>query len=209
MAGPSISAVIPALNEEGRIGAVVRGCLPYVDEVVVVDDGSADGTAREAEAAGARVFRNDANLGYIGSVKRGFREARGEILVTLDADGEHRVGDIPALVVPIMEGNADLVFGMRAHVPRPSERLINRIVRGRAGGLADTGTGFRAVRRELALRLELRGRCTCGVLVLEAVALGGRPAGVPSETRSVRKPRRVAWGHLPQLLRVAWLLLRS
>ncbi len=187
---------------------MVREALTYADEVVVVDDASSDDTGARAEAAGARVLRNEGHLGYIGSIKRGFREARGEVVVTMDADGEHRTEDIPALTAPVLEGRADLVFGVRDAVPRPSERLINRLVRRRAGGIPDTGSGLRAVRRGLALQLELRGRCTCGILVLEAVSRGARVEGVPSSTRHVPKPRRVAWGHVPQLLTVLGRLIR-
>jgi glycosyltransferase involved in cell wall biosynthesis len=201
--------VIPAYNESARIAQVVEGALEHADEVVVVDDASNDLTATRAEAAGARVVRNVDNLGYIGSIKRGFREAEGDVIVTLDADGEHRTEDIPLLVDPVTEGRADLVFAVREHVPRPSERLINAMVRKRAGGIPDTGSGFKAIDRELALQLELRGRCTCGIFALEAVARGATVKGVRSDTRHVRKPRRVAWGHLAQLFIVLGRMIRN
>jgi glycosyltransferase involved in cell wall biosynthesis len=205
----AVSAVIPARNEAERVSDVVTQTLSYVDEVLVVDDASTDDTSGDAKAAGARVLRNETNLGYIASIKRGFNEASYGIVVTLDADGEHDPKDIPALVAPIIGGDADLVFGARDRVPRASERLINRLVRGRAGGITDTGTGFRALRRSLALELELDGRCTCGILALEAVALGARLASVPSNTRGVGKPRRMMWGHIGQTFRVLGMLLRT
>jgi len=200
-----ISVVIPAHNEATRVGDVVCGALAFADEVIVVDDGSSDGTALVAEAAGARVVRQ-ANAGYIAAVKRGFCQASGAVVVTMDADGEHRAKDIPRLVSPIVEGKADLVLGRRGWIARPSERFLNWLTRLRVPQVHDTGTGFRALRRELALRLQLRGRCICGVSVLEPAALGARVAEVPIELDRVQKPRRVAWFHLPQVWYVvAWL----
>jgi len=199
-----ITVVIPAYNEASRIGEVVRSAADYADEVLVVDDGSADQTATVAEAAGARVIRQ-ANGGYISAIKQGFRGARGEIVVTMDADGEHRAEDIPLLLAPILEGRADLVLGRRPQIARPSERFLNWLT-SFAVKVSDSGTGFRALRRNLALKLELRGRCICGISVLEPAALGARIAEVPINLRHVNKPRRTAWFHLPQVWYVArWL----
>lgn len=199
----NVSVVIPAYNEAARIGPVVRAASQYANEVIVVDDGSSDGTARVAKAAGARVVRQ-ANAGYIAAVKRGFREARGEIVVTMDADGEHRAGDIPRLVQPIRDDEADLVLGARPHIARLSERFLNRLTRLRVRGVGDTGSGFRALRRDLALRLKLHGRCICGISVLEPAALGARITEIPIALSRTDKPRRVAWFHLPQM----WYVLR-
>ncbi|MFW5898715.1 MAG: glycosyltransferase family 2 protein, partial [Candidatus Saliniplasma sp.] len=165
-----ISAVIPAYNEEERIEEVLLETKEYVDEIVVVDDASLDGTPRIA-CKHAELMVNPKNLGYIESLKKGFIRAKGDIIVTLDADGEHDPSYIPKLVKPIQEGKADLVFGSRSKIHRPSERLISKLVRSKAG-IYDTGTGFRALRSELAKRLKLPGYCTCGTLVLEALYQG-------------------------------------
>jgi glycosyltransferase involved in cell wall biosynthesis len=196
--------VIPAYNEATRIGGVVRRASTVADEVIVVDDGSTDNTAAVAEAAGARVVRQT-KAGYIAAIRRGFREVRGEVVVTMDADGEHDPKDIPRLVTPILENRADLVLGRRARIPRLSERFLDWLARLRVPQAHDTGTGFRALRRELALKLQLRGRCICGISVLEpVVALGARVAEVPIQLARVEKPRRIAWFHLPQV----WYVLR-
>lgn len=197
-----ISVIIPAYNEALRIGAVVCDAAEYADEVLVVDDGSDDDTAVVAEAAGARVIRQE-NAGYIAAIKRGFREARGDIVVTMDADGEHRAEDIPRLVAPILENEADLVLGVRSYIPRPSERFLNWLTNLKVR-VRDSGTGFRALRRALALKLELNGCCICGISVLEPAALGARIAEVSIELREVDKPRRIAWFHVPQM----WFVLR-
>lgn len=204
-----VSAVIPAYNEGGRVGQVVREALRYVDEVIVVDDGSSDRTWEEAAAAGARVVANELSKGYIGAIRTGFKKARGEIVVTLDADGEHDPADIPKLVEPITSGQADLVLGRRGYVPRPSERFLNWLARRRVPQVRDTGTGFRALRTDLARNLQLRGRCTCGIFVLEAVARGAKVAEVSVRERPPVSPkrRRVMWEHIPQTLYVLrWLL---
>ena len=201
------TVVIPAYNEAPRIAETVRRAREYADEVLVIDDGSADGTVEEAERAGARVIRQN-HGGYIGAIKRGFREAQGEIVVTMDADGEHRAEDIPRLVAPILEGKADLVLVQRPQIARLSERFLNWLTNLRVK-VSDSGTGFRALRRDLAVRLELRGKCICGISVLEPMAMGSRIAEVPIEWTQVEKPRRIAWFHIPQVWYVLrWLIRR-
>ena len=124
----------------------------------------------------------------------------------MDADGEHRPEDIPRLAAPILSGEADLVLGGRSHIARISERFLNRLTRLRVKGVSDTGTGLRAMRRDLALQLRLEGRCICGVSVLEAAALGARITEVPIQLTGIEKSRRVAWYHGPQLFHVLrWL----
>jgi len=203
-----VSAVIPAYNEAARIGETVRRVAEFVDEVIVVDDGSNDGTAEAAQAAGARVVRQPANRGYIAAIKRGFAEAEGEVVVTIDADGEFPAEAIPALVAPIEQGEADMVQGARNVIPRLSERFLNWLAN-RAAPVGDSGTGLRALRRDLAQRLEIRGVCICGVLSLEAWTRGARIAEVPVGVQHIVKPRRIAWYHLRQVFHLLpWLVKR-
>lgn len=204
-----ITVVIPAHNEATCVGDVVRAAARYADEVVVIDDGSTDGTAEAAEAAGARVIQQEGKAGYIAAIKRGFREASGDVVVTMDADGEHRAEDIPRLVKPILEDKADLVLGYPPHFVRPSERFLNWLTNFRVK-VKNSSVGFRAIRRELALKLKLEGRCICGISVLEPAALGARIAEVPVELASVDKPRRIAWFHILQVWYILrWLVRRS
>jgi len=116
---PKITArgcvIIPAYREGGRIGAVVAGVLPYLPHVIVVDDGSPDGTADEAGQAGALVIRHATNLGKGAALDTGFRAAREqgfEFVVTMDGDGQHAVSDLPAFMesysrtgTPVLVGN--------------------------------------------------------------------------------------------------------
>ncbi len=192
--------------EEARIASTIAGARPYVDEVLVIDDGSLDETARRARVAGARVISLDKNQGYIAAVKRGFIEASGEILILLDGDGEFPADQIPELMDPILAGKADMVQGKRPSIPRPSERLINWLANLKAP-VGDSGTGFRAIRRDLAVMLELDGVCICGVFSLEVVAHGGRIIEVPIRLQAVDKPRRIAYYHINQFFRlIPWLI---
>jgi len=195
-----VTVVVPSYNEADRIGETVRE-LTRTNSVLVVDDGSTDGTASEAERAGATVVQQPRNMGYIAALKRGFREASSEIIVTFDADGEHRPSDIPQLVQPIKDDELDLVLGARATIPRPSERLLNEMARLKID-VQDSGSGFRALRRSLALDLDLDTACTCGTLVLEAAMNGARIGELPIETRTVQKPRGIAWQHGMQFFHV-------
>lgn len=205
--GSCVSAVIPAYNEGRRIAPVIIGTRPHVDEVIVVDDGSDDGTGLVARQNGARVLRRERG-GYLGAIKAGCAAATGDLVVTLDADGEHDPRDIPRLLVPLRENRADLVLGRRPRIDRPSERLITWLA-GWKVPVADTGCGFRALRRSLALSLTFPGRCICGASVLEAHSLGARIVEVPIGLRTINKPRRIAWGHLYQLAVVLRLLIRG
>lgn len=190
------------------MGATVRAVLPYVDEVLVIDDGSLDATGAAAAAAGARVLRQAANGGYLAAIRRGFAEAAGEIVVLIDADGEFAAECIPALVEPIRAGRADMVQGHRDRVPRPSERVLTWLA-ARRGPVGDSGTGLRGLRTELARRLQLRGMCICGIFALEVMHLGGRIEEVRITLRQTDKARRIAWLHGRQLLYLLpWLLKR-
>jgi len=177
-----ISAVIPAHNEMNSIADVVRSCKRYCDEVIVVDDGSTDETSEVSRAAGARVIRNEVNLGIVRATEIGLRNASGEVVVTLDADGQHDPSEIPRIVRPIILGDADLVLGTRAEIPSLSEQLIARLVSLRVE-CRDVGTGYRAFRRDLAQQIRLGGFCLCGSLVLEAWRQGARITEVPIRIR--------------------------
>ena len=113
---PLIVVAIPAYNAAGSVGAVVERASAFADEVVVIDDGSADGTAARAREAGATVVVHDRNRGYGGALKTAFREAaarNARNLVVVDADGQHDPADIPTLVETGRHERADIVIGSR------------------------------------------------------------------------------------------------
>ncbi len=203
-----VTAVVPAHNEAARIAVTVSELRHHVDEVVVVDDRSEDGTGEAARRAGARVIRNVVRLGYVGAVKRGFAAASGSIVVTVDADGEMPVERIAELIAPIVAGHADMVQGHRSHVPRLSERLVSCIA-GIGAPVGDSGTGFRALTTKLARDLEIPGTCICGSLALEASARGARVVEIRVVTRPLGdRRRRVAWSHVGQAVLVARMAVR-
>ena len=203
---PRITAVIPARNEAARIVDTLNAVRRHVDEIIVVDDASTDRTAELARAAGARVFQHDTNRGYIEAIKCGFREASGDIVVTLDADGEFFPEDIPRLLGPIVDGQADMVQGHRDHIPRPSERFLTWLAR-RKADVGDSGTGLRALRTSLAQSLDLKGACICGVFALEVLSKSARIAEISISLRPTEKPRKIAWFHLRQVFFILpWLL---
>jgi glycosyltransferase involved in cell wall biosynthesis len=160
-------AIVPARDEAGSIAAVVReiDALDPGLEVVVIDDGSTDRTAAEAEAAGAHVVRLPFNLGIGGAVQTGFRYAYAhafELAVRLDGDGQHDPSELPKLVAPVIAGEADIVVGSRfvgeASYRPPLARRIGIVVFSRVVSLltrqrvTDPTSGFQALnRRAIAL----------------------------------------------------------
>jgi glycosyltransferase involved in cell wall biosynthesis len=150
----SVSVVIPAFNEGAAIASVVsalRGAGAW-REIIVVDDGSADGTEAAARDAGATVLRHPYNKGNGAAVKTGIRAASGEYVLIIDGDGQHRPADAVRLVDRL--GEYDLAVGARAGSTQatPVRRLGNNLLNWLAGYLAgrpipDLTSGFRGARR--------------------------------------------------------------
>jgi glycosyltransferase involved in cell wall biosynthesis len=148
------SVVIPAFNEADVIGDVIAGLVRSAawHEILVIDDGSSDGTGAAAEAAGARCIRHPYNKGNGASVKSGIRAATGEYILIIDADGQHHPEDAARLVSRL--GEYDLVIGARAHATQATlgRRLGNHLLNGLASYLTgrpipDLTSGFRAASR--------------------------------------------------------------
>ena len=111
-----VLAAIPCFNEAGFIADVVKGVRKFVPEVVVIDDGSTDGTVEAAQLAGAFVIKHPAQQGAGAATKTAFLTAMErdvDILVTLDGDAQHDPDDLPAVLAPALEGRADIVIGSR------------------------------------------------------------------------------------------------
>ena len=162
---PRVLCVVPALNESDSISGVVRGLIERGFDVLVVDDGSLDGTAQLASAAGARVIRMPFNVGIGGAVQTGYlaAEAGGyDVAVQVDADGQHPVDQVDLLVRTLIDRQHDLVVGSRfveATAYRPTRMrgvgigfLKLLLMRATDARLTDTTSGFRAAgRRAIAL----------------------------------------------------------
>lgn len=152
--GIPISVVLPAKNESKTIGTVLgllRETLAAA-EIIVVDDGSGDGTADCASAAGASVLQHPYSLGNGAAIKTGARHARGHVLVFMDSDGQHDPADIPRLLAKLDEGYAMAVGARRldTHASlgrRIANQFYNRLASWMTGyRIEDLTSGFRAVR---------------------------------------------------------------
>ena len=161
-----ILAGIPAYNEAGYIGSVVLQTRQYVNEVLVVDDGSSDNTARIAELAGATVIRHHENKGYGAAIQSILAEANKrnpDVLILLDADSQHNPNEIPILIKPISEG-FDLVIGSREAQKdkTPAYRRIGQKILLRSTrfasktNISDSECGFRAFSKRAISELELK-----------------------------------------------------
>ena len=143
-------AAIPCYNEGLAIGSVALKAKRYVDEVLVVDDGSIDDTVEVAEAAGATVVAHEVNNGKGRAVKNALRyavEHNFDALVLLDGDGQHDPNEIPQLLVPLIKDTADIVIGFRSFDQMPAYRRVGRAVLDHATGgpVRDSQCGFRAL----------------------------------------------------------------
>lgn len=157
-APPSVTVVVPAFNEGASIGSVVtalRSAAPW-HEVLVVDDGSTDGTGQAARDAGARVIAHPYNKGNGAAVKTAIRGADSEWIVVFDADGQHRPDDAIRLAARL--GEYDLVVGARSAETQATtaRRLGNAVLNSLASYLTDRPipdltSGFRGARREYLL----------------------------------------------------------
>jgi glycosyltransferase involved in cell wall biosynthesis len=202
-----VVAAIPAFNEEKTIAKVILQAQRYVDRVTVCDDGSRDMTAEIAERLGAEVIRHERNMGYGASIQSLFRRARklnADVMVTLDADGQHDPNEIPMLVEPVLKGKADIVVGSRFlgdlekrdNVPRYRRLGIKAITRLTSAasnlGLSDAQCGFRVYGRRALEDLGLfeNGMGVSAEVLIEAKKHGLTVMEVPTSCNyhGVEKP---------------------
>lgn len=191
-----VAIVIPAYQAAATIGDVVsraRTVLPGA-QVILIDDGSTDGTGEEGRGKGAKVLTHPRNRGKGIALRNGIARAcmeGAEVIVTLDADGQHPPSEIPRLLQPIRDRAADLVLGARARSgPMPvSRRFTNWLsasLASRIGGqtVTDAQTGFRAFTRAVAEQVQPAGdRYEFEAnFLLEALRAGYRVASVEVPT---------------------------
>lgn len=200
---PKIIAAIPAYNEERHIEEIVTKTLQYVDEVIVVDDGSTDRTGERAERAGAIVIKHDINMGKGVGINTAFKTAR-EInpvaMVLLDADGQHNPEEIPRLLDPVLNKRADMVVGSRflANNHIPKYRMLGQTVLnittnlGSGIKLTDTQSGFRAFSRKAIERMALKetGFAVESEMQFMSGRYGLKVTEVPIETNYDEKVKR-------------------
>ncbi len=200
--------IIPALNEEATVADVITGiprdvCGVGEVQVIVVDDGSTDGTARVAAEAGATVISHRHNRGLGAAFRTGITtalNAGAQVIVNVDADGQFNPADIPALIEPILASQADMAtcsrFARQEFVPEMPVmkkwgnkmmcRLVNWICWG--SHFTDVSCGFRAYSRETAMRLTLFGNFDyCQETFIDLVAKGVHIVEVPLRVRGQRE----------------------
>jgi glycosyltransferase involved in cell wall biosynthesis len=157
MDAQKISIILPAYNEAGNIGGLLRRLRTFYPqaEIVVIDDGSSDSTAAEAHDAGAIVYRHPYNIGNGAAIKSGIRTATGDILVFMDSDGQHDPEDVKRLLDCLPE--YDMAVGARENNDQASlARLLGNALYNRLGSyvskfrIEDLTSGFRAVKADVA-----------------------------------------------------------
>jgi len=203
-AGCKVAVVMPALNAAATIAPMVAAIPPrWVDEVVVVDDGSTDDTVKIARELGVRVVWHPHNAGYGANQKTCYLDVLqrdAEVIVMLHPDGQYEPELIPELIRPILAGEADFVLGSRMMVPgsarangMPRYKIVaNRVLTGienRVMGteLTDLHTGYRAYSRRLLLGVPFLRNATGfsfdSEMLMQASALGFRLGEVPASSR--------------------------
>jgi len=155
-----ITIGLPAYNEEKNIASIILRLKEISNKIIVCDDGSTDMTAQIAEKLGATVINHQKNLGYGASIRSIFlkaKEMNSDILITFDADGQHRVQDIPTVAEPIIKNEADIVIGSRflkekTDIPEYRKfgiKVITKLTNASINEkLTDSQSGFRAYSRK-------------------------------------------------------------
>ncbi len=186
--GKRISVIIPAYNEERRLPGVLEKIPDFVDEVIVVDDGSADGTYDAARAFAERdprikAIRLEKNCGKGCAMREGVKNSTGDVVVFMDADGQHRPEEIIKLAEPIVDGEADMVIGARKVEEagkRPLHRRLSNIITTRLIRLKlrtyvyDTQSGFRAYSRDFLPGIKSDRYEVETEMLLKAAKMGAR-----------------------------------
>lgn len=187
--------MIPTRDEEGLIAEIIQFVRAYADEVLVVDGHSRDRTREIATAAGARVIL-DRGKGKGDAIRLALDEAAGDIVVFIDADGSHEPRDIPAMIAPILAGEADMVVGSRGKggsdelhgtvgqlIRYIGSQLIMLAINYRWNvRLTDSQNGFRAIRRDVGRKLGLTSNLTTieQEMLMKALKQGFRVSEIPS-----------------------------
>ena len=158
---------IPAFNEEKNIASIISKLKKPYPEIIVCDDGSSDMTGDIAKEMGVHVVTHKKNQGYGGAISSIFRKAseiNSDILVTFDADGQHRVEDIQKVIEPIINNEADFVIGSRflnepENVPKYRKigiKAITKITNSVSGGnITDSQSGFRAYNKKILNSIQI------------------------------------------------------
>ncbi len=168
----TLSIVVPAYNEEHTVGDVIDRLeealrkIGLANEILVVDDHSTDRTVEVSLSRNVRVYSLKQHMGKGYALRAGFSKAKGDIIVTIDSDGSNRPEELPLLVTPVLENEADLVIGSRFSGKKPTSgkrfnaagvRIFNLLVRILTGArVSDSQSGYRAMKRKVLNGLKLK-----------------------------------------------------
>jgi len=190
-----ITIGIPAYNEEKNIAKIIVQLKKVADQILVCDDGSTDSTSEIAESLGAIVIKHPKNLGYGSAIRSIFlksREINAEVLVTIDADGQHKIEDVKKVIKPIVDGQADISIGSRFleegdNAPKYRKLGINIITKVTNSSLSekitDAQSGFRAYNNKVlqSLTPSDSGMGISTEILIKSSNLGLKIAEVPTE----------------------------
>jgi glycosyltransferase involved in cell wall biosynthesis len=217
-----VMVLIPAYNAAKSVGDVVRASKDIIRDVVVVNDGSRDDTASVARAAGAEVVDHPQNRGKGGALKTGFAHAikNGyDVVVTLDADGQHLPREIPKFLKSREETKADLIIGGRSHLfgeMLPRRRLANRfsawsIAKASGTKVTDSQSGFRLYSANLLrnVRLRTEGFDLESEVIVRAGVGGFKVLTIPIDLGFVDGISTSHYKPLKDTLRIAWTVTRA
>jgi Glycosyl transferase family 2 len=217
----NVVVLIPAFDEERNVGSVVLRLRQLVGTVIVVNDGSHDATAEVATLAGATVISHSTNRGYGAAIRTGIaaaQELHASAVVLMDADGQHRVEDVPVVVRPILDGDADVAVGSRfadarTHVP-PLRRVAQHGLTwlsnmGSGIKLSDSQSGMRAFSPRALDELLLKSTSMAAASEMQFLAADAnlRVCEVPIEVRYFDEVKRNPVGHGVDVLNGILLLV--
>ena len=190
-----VCLLLPAYNEAKTIGQIVREASEFVNDILVIDDGSVDKTAQIAEEAGGKVIKHSTNLGKGMALRTGFdyvSQKGYDLIATMDSDGQHQPSDLPRFIDYFKNNKPDIIIGARIHdrIKMPRHRRFNNWLVSSVGSVLcgqevkDFQSGFRLIRTEVLRSVELHTERyeTESELLIKAGRIGFKIQSIPINT---------------------------